>query len=194
MGSTFCTISFLVYLVSHSRQTFAIILSRTIAEGSCVQTPDTVEVTLAHRPYLEAYLEHLAKSGYHVLSSLPDNNGDGKERVIDFSSAANALYGHITNAFGIELTQIIKHVEDIWLKAAWLAREYQQEQKGDLAIRNAIAVAKWERHWRPSSAPFDVEFGAPTVQLLCEREAVLILSLEKIDFHAGTNKYVLYSS
>ena len=171
-------------------------LIQTIADGYFVQTGlTTLEVTEAHRPYLEAYLKHLIKSGHHVIYSLPDFDDDEHHRVIDFSSAAAASYGDVTKVFNIELELVAKFVEEAWLKAAWLAHEHLHESGRDLdlSIRNTIAVAKWEHHWR-GSAPFDIEFGAPTVQLLCEREAILTFSLENIVFHASGDRYVVSGS
>lgn len=57
-------------------------------------------------------------------------------------------------------------------------------------IRNIITVAKWEHHWH-GSAPFNIRFNTPTVQLLCERKAILTFSLENIVFHASGDRYVL---
>jgi len=149
-----------------------------------------------HRPYLEAYLHHLVKSGHHVIYSLPDFDDDSQKREIDFSTATVACYDHVTKAFGVELSHVTKYVEDAWLKAAWLAHEHKHDSKKqvEFSVRNAISVAKWERSWR-TSAPFDVEFGAPTIQFLCDHEAILTFSLENTVFYASDGRYafsVLY--
>jgi len=174
-----------------------IVLTRLIAEGYFVRAGTTThDVAVHHRPYLEAYLKHLVKSGHHVIYSLPDFDDDNQKREIDFSTATVATYDHVTKAFGVELTQVTKYVEDAWLKAAWLAHEHKHDSKTqvEFSVRNAIAVAKWERSWR-SSAPFDIEFGAPTIHFLCDHEAVLTLSLENAVFYSTDGRYafsVLY--
>lgn len=158
-------------------------LTHIVVGGNFVQPG--LKVAEAHLPYLEAYLKHLTKAGHHVLYSLPDFDDDGLERKIEFSAAAGATYDHFTKVSGIELELVSKHVERVWLEAAWLAHEQKFEGKDeiDFPLRN-IAVAKWERKWR-KNLPFDIEFGAPTVRLLCEREAILTFSLENIVYYAG---------
>jgi hypothetical protein len=51
------------------------------------------------------------------------------------SGEERSSYDDVMNTFRIELEQITKYIEEVWLKATWLAHEYQHKSKrGDLEI------------------------------------------------------------
>lgn len=87
--------------------------------------------------------------------------------------------------YNIDREKIITHIQDVWRKAAWLV----QEEGTSLLTRKGVAIAEWNSTWSLTSEEdyhFQVKFGAPKVELLCEHEAIVYIQVDEIAFSEST--------
>jgi len=170
-------------ILTHSR---AEVTFEAVRTGST-----TLELTEAHRLYLDAYLQHLIKSKNDVLYLHPSLNNDDERRANDPPCATTVSSNYVKKVAGIGLKRVAEYVKGVWLEAALQALQPNpnpepQSANNKPSNRKPIAVAKWERGWLEKPA-FDAKFGPPIV-LSCEHETILIFSIEHIVFPPDTGR------
>lgn len=103
---------------------------------------------------------------------------------MDFSAVTQHSYDHIQEMYNIHHDKIITYLQDSWRTAAWSVQS--SGGKVSLGHRKSIAIAEWNSTWSGAGGDeeyhFDVKFGAPKVQLLCEHEAIVYLQVDEIMF------------
>lgn len=67
-------------------------------------------------------------------------------------------------------------------KAAWTAYEEENAPAGN---HNATAVAQWDSAWSLTAeedSPFHLKFAAPSIDILCETEAIIWFNIDEVTF------------
>src|ERR1700712_4275700 len=113
-------------------------------DATIVQTDETTnEVSVAVKPFIDAYLARLQKAGHHILSSLPPVDDVSVQRRADFSAATQHCYQHFTEMFEVNVEKINTYVQEAWLQAAWSI----EENGVSLTTRKSTAIAEWNSTW-----------------------------------------------
>jgi hypothetical protein len=131
--------------------------------------------------YLYAYLVYLQAARRHVLYSLPDY-GDISQRIsIDFSEASNTTL-KLQEIRGVSVNDINAQLSASWAKAHAPAKEgVSGEADTILSLSEYRSTSNSQTN--DDGMHFQIKYGAPSVEGLCDDEALMYLNIEEASFY-----------
>ncbi|CCM01094.1 uncharacterized protein FIBRA_03142 [Fibroporia radiculosa] len=137
--------------------------------------------------YMTQYLSFLHQAGNHVLFSLPDFDDDRYRLTVDFSIEGSPAFD-IQEIHGINVQKINTYLSSVWLKAAMLlggtdAIESETDWKSTILAQYR---SSWALHGDTDSH-FHIRLGAPRIQPICSREAILYFTIDEVAFYETSN-------
>ena len=145
-------------------------------------TPDIEQSRSTLESYLLSYLQLLQSAGHHVLYTLPNFSDVGQHPRFNFSQITRTL-PDLHAVHDIPIERINSYLSASWMKAVRLARA-QNSQPTD---RAAVSMAEFRS---PKGLPngslhFQLKFGAPQVNALCNDEVIIEFILDEVLFYAN---------
>ncbi|KAF8884778.1 hypothetical protein BD779DRAFT_1535264 [Infundibulicybe gibba] len=146
--------------------------------------------------YMRRYLDHLHRTGHDILFSIPDY--DHPNKMIDYSlnSCIDRVFStldiEIGDVFGVSVEEINRTLSSKWLKSVMDAGAGP-----DPANRDLVCLAEYHSTWMATiaerSIQFHIEFGAPRIRVLCEREAALYFKIDKLRVYKGHDSTAVHT-
>lgn len=132
--------------------------------------------------YLYAYLVYLQAARRHVLYSLPDY-GDASQRIsIDFSEVSNTTLT-LQELQGVSVNDINAQLSASWAKARAPAEQGVSTDEANALLSLSEYRSTSDSQTNDDDLHFQMKFGAPTVEGLCDDEALMYLNIEEVSFY-----------